>query len=80
MSIDFQRIRDIFQSVAELPASERAVVLDRECAGDTELRRRVEALLKAHDDSGELPAVEPLATKSQAQQEIPADELEQTIG
>ena len=52
MSIDFQRIRDIFQSVAELPASDRAVVLNRECAGDTELRRRVEALLNAHDDSG----------------------------
>ena len=80
MSIDFQHIRDIFQTVAELPASERAVVLDRECAGDTELRRRVDALLKAHDDSGELPAVEPLSTKSPAQQELPADELEQTIG
>ena len=80
MSIDFQRIRDIFQSVAELPAAERAVVLDRECAGNTELRRRVEALLKAHDDSGELPAVEPLGAKSPVQQEIPADELDPTIG
>ncbi|MEI8021725.1 MAG: serine/threonine-protein kinase, partial [Schlesneria sp.] len=80
MSIDFQRIGDIFQTVAELPVPERSAVLDRECAGDTELRRRVEALLKAHDDSGELPAVEPLSTNSQAQREIPADELEQTIG
>jgi tetratricopeptide (TPR) repeat protein/tRNA A-37 threonylcarbamoyl transferase component Bud32 len=56
MAIDFQRFQSVFQAVAELPAAERAAVLERECAGDTELRRRVEALLKAHDDSGELPA------------------------
>jgi serine/threonine protein kinase/tetratricopeptide (TPR) repeat protein len=57
MAIDFQRVQSVFQEVAELPPAERAAVLERECAGDPELRRRVDALLKAHDDSCELPAV-----------------------
>jgi tetratricopeptide (TPR) repeat protein/tRNA A-37 threonylcarbamoyl transferase component Bud32 len=58
MPIDFQRIQSVFGAVAELPPAERAAVLERECGDDAELRRRVEALLKAHDDSGELPAAE----------------------
>jgi serine/threonine protein kinase len=32
-----------------LPPGERPALLDRECAGDAELRREVEALLAAHD-------------------------------
>ena len=62
MPIDFQRVQGVFQAVAELPPAERAAALDWECAGDAELRRRVEALLKAHDDSAELPAVHPERT------------------
>jgi hypothetical protein len=27
----------------------RAAILDRECVGDSELRKRIEVLLKAHD-------------------------------
>src|SRR6516162_11772674 len=56
MPIDFQRVQGVFQAVAGLPPAERAAVLTRECGDDAELRRRVEALLQAHDDSGELPA------------------------
>jgi tetratricopeptide (TPR) repeat protein len=62
MPIDFPRIQDVFQAVADLPADERAAVLERECRGDAELRRQVEALLKAHDDPGELPAAGPERT------------------
>jgi eukaryotic-like serine/threonine-protein kinase len=62
MPIDFQRIQGVFQAVAELPPSERAAVLARECGGDAELRRQIEALLRAHDDPGELPAAEPEPT------------------
>jgi hypothetical protein len=29
---------------------DRAAILDRECSADPELRRRVEALLRAHDE------------------------------
>src|SRR5262249_9650480 len=55
MPIDFQRVQSVFQTVAELPQAERASVLERECAGDAELLRQVEALLMAHYDSAELP-------------------------
>ena len=30
--------------------ADRAAILDRECSADLELRRRVEALLRAHDE------------------------------
>ena len=33
---------------------ERAAYLEGACAGDPELRRRVEALLRAHEQSGDL--------------------------
>src|SRR5262245_45126777 len=66
MPIDFQRVQSVFERVAELPPAERAAVLERECAGDAELRRQVEALLKAHDDSAELPTADPEPTGNYA--------------
>jgi hypothetical protein len=50
MPVDPQRSQFVFLSAVEWhePAA-RAAVLDRECSGDAELRRRVEALLLAHD-------------------------------
>ena len=59
MPTDFQLVQSVFQAVAELPPAERAAVLARECGDDAELRRGVEVLLQAHDDSGELPAANP---------------------
>ncbi len=45
--------RQIFLSASERPDPEaRAAYLDEACAGDTELRARVEALLRAPDESG----------------------------
>jgi hypothetical protein len=43
------RIEAIFDAVVDGPPGERTAILDRECAGDAELRREVEALLAAHD-------------------------------
>ena len=40
---------ELFSHAAELPAAERAVYLEKACAGDPALRARVEALLRAHD-------------------------------
>jgi WD40 repeat protein/serine/threonine protein kinase len=82
MPIDIQRIQGVFQAVADLPTAERAAALERECGHDVELRRRVEALLKAHDDSGELPAAErePTSwpTRPPASGELPAVEQKPT--
>ncbi len=49
------RAKDLFLAAADLPARERATYLDRQCAGDADLRLRVEALLKAHDLPGSFP-------------------------
>ncbi len=47
---DFHRAEEIFARVTG--ASDRAAALDEACAGDTALRKRVEALLSAHDRAG----------------------------
>ena len=43
-------IKSIFLAASEKPAAERAAFLDEATGGDTVLRQRVEALLKAHDN------------------------------
>jgi hypothetical protein len=49
MTPDPGRVQAVFLAALEYDARiERAVFLDRECAADEELRRRVEALLFAH--------------------------------
>jgi hypothetical protein len=53
MAIDPKRVQAIFlAAVADPSPSGRAAVLDRECGPDADLRRRVEALLKANDEPG----------------------------
>jgi tetratricopeptide (TPR) repeat protein len=56
MPIDLKRVQDVFQAVAELSPAEREAMLEQASGGDAELRRRVGALLKAHDESAELPS------------------------
>jgi hypothetical protein len=41
------------EAVAYHDPVDRAAMLDRECSAEPELRRRVEALLKAHDQSND---------------------------
>jgi len=60
----WQRVKDLFDSASELEAQERAAFLDRECAGDDDLRREVESLLESDNDAEsfmESPAVEDAA-------------------
>ncbi len=45
----WSRLREVFEQVRELPAGERRAALDRELAGEADLRLEVEALLQAHD-------------------------------
>lgn len=46
-----QEIR-VFIEALKVPVSERAAVLDKACGGDENLRRKVEALLRAHERLG----------------------------
>jgi serine/threonine protein kinase/tetratricopeptide (TPR) repeat protein len=58
MSIDHGRVQAVFLAAVEAKdPAERAQIVNAQCAGDDELRARVEALLRAHDQSGELPDV-----------------------
>ena len=51
MPVDPRRVQAIFLAAVEYrEPTERSAVLDRECAGDQELRRRVESLLQANDE------------------------------
>ena len=63
MPFDAQRAQALFAAASELTqVAERAALLDRECGGNTELRKRVEILLAAHDDSAGLPEADPHGT------------------
>ena len=48
----FQRLEELFHRALALPESERAVFLDRECAGEAILRAALEDLLR-HDAPSE---------------------------
>jgi serine/threonine protein kinase len=49
----------ILNTALELPAERRAAYLDQTCAGDSGLRQRVEALLKAHEEAGGFMETQP---------------------
>ena len=51
MTVDPKRVQAVFLMAVEYHgADDRAGVLDRECATDLELRQRVLALLRSHDE------------------------------
>ena len=52
MKSDSDREIAIFTEALKVPPRERDAFLERRCAGDQELRRKVEALLRAHDRLG----------------------------
>src|SRR5688572_23372134 len=53
MASDPRRVQEVFlAAVEQVDGAARTALLGRECGGDDELRRHVEALLAAHDASG----------------------------
>jgi len=52
MKDDVDRELAIFTEAIKLPMQQRAAFLDVACHGDETLRKKVEALLKAHDRIG----------------------------
>ncbi len=54
----FHRVEELFHHAVELPAGERRGYLERECAGDTEVQSRVEALLDRSDETLAVPSRE----------------------
>ena len=65
----------IFTEAVRLPPEERAAFLDRACAGDENLRRKVEALLRAHGRVGAFLETPPVETGTESEiDEGPLDE------
>ena len=52
MNDEARREVAVFTEAIKIPLRDRAAFLDIECAGNHDLRRKVEALLKAHDHIG----------------------------
>jgi len=53
----WRRIKELFAAAAELGEAEREALLDRECAGDADVRREVESLLRARVPTAGVPPV-----------------------
>ncbi|MGQ0722284.1 MAG: protein kinase domain-containing protein [Candidatus Eiseniibacteriota bacterium] len=64
----WRRLRELFARVQEMPEAERAAFVDREAAGDAEIRERLEVLLAAGAGAG------PFLSSRRA------DELGSTVG
>jgi serine/threonine protein kinase len=60
----YQRIGELYHEALERSPDERAAYLKEACAGDEELRRRVEALILAHNRAGEFLAAPGLSLLS----------------
>src|SRR6266568_3427655 len=75
MNADAQQVRSLFLAAVEDHApGQWAAYLDEACAGDQELRRRVEVLLRAHQQPNSLldaPVPNPVATVEEAVGERP---------
>jgi serine/threonine protein kinase/tetratricopeptide (TPR) repeat protein len=85
MPADPRRAKELFVAALDLPnLADQFAFLDRECAGDPELRHRLDALLRAHDHPEsvlERPLAAPAATATFAPGEPTADhEQTETAG
>ena len=58
----WKQIKAVFQAAADLGTGQRTAFLDQACAGQPELRAAVEALLAAHEASGNPLDQPPAAT------------------
>jgi serine/threonine protein kinase len=73
MAVDAARAKSLFLAASDLAdPAERAAFMERECAGDTELRARVEALLRAHA-AAPLPAAPQATVDSTRRQPVTVD-------
>ena len=64
-----QTVEDLFQTVCELPPTDRTAYLDQACSGDEALRREIEELLKYHESHEtflEKPALQDAARRMAA--------------
>lgn len=73
----YHKIGELFHAALGLDAGERAAFLERECAGDSGLRREVESLVRAHEKGG---GVIDESAMGVAAGLLAADETERVVG
>ena len=73
MAENSERVVEIFSKAIELPTGERTAFLDRACAGDDELRRKLENWLKCNDQVGTF-LEEPVGTMGEEGTKAPPGE------
>jgi Tol biopolymer transport system component len=73
MGLPFERIEEVFNAAAKLPAAERGAFLSRACAGDPDLRREVETRLARHNPGDPFMTAE--AAKAALTRTLPAGEM-----
>lgn len=66
--------KDIFLDAADLPSGERDRFLAEACKGDSELKARVESLLRAHTNAERLIPDDPIEVTSQRLDDLRPDE------
>src|SRR5262245_27991811 len=62
----WKQIKDVFQSLVECAPSDRAARLDEVCAGDAELRRELELLLKSDEEARSFLEIPPVRIPHQS--------------
>src|SRR5262245_41429088 len=72
-----KQIGELYHAALEVASAERAAFLDRECAGDQELRHEVESLINSHQQAGDF--IESPALKVAAQM-LAESKTEQLVG
>src|SRR6187401_2031726 len=65
---------EVFMEAVQLPKSERITFLDRACAGDLDLRRRIEALLRSNDRVGDFLEQPPTGSITEGRPKVAAGE------
>src|SRR5262249_41383971 len=75
-----QREEALFAAVLAKPMAERCAFLDGACHGDPALRKRLEALLAAHDQPDELLNTPDSAARETLKIEIAADAADEAVG
>src|SRR5436190_23301299 len=80
MPASHDREQAIFTLAVAKPAAERAVFLDRECAGDPTLRKRLEALLAAREQPDSMLDAQTNDAKSTIELDLPGDPIDAAVG
>jgi len=80
MSKPHTAVGAIFEAAIELAPERRAAYLEEACAGDDPLRRRVEALLRAHESAGTFMEGVAVGAKRETEAVKPAEQPGSRIG